>query len=234
MNIVITGASRGIGAELVRYYQHQEGHTIIGIARSRDHLVALREEGHRNRLPSTFYGIVFDFAVNQEFAGITQQIESLIPSVDILINNAGILVNKPFAEVNATDIDSVFSVNVKAPFMLIQALIPFMKKGSHIVNISSMGGVQGSEKYAGLSLYSASKGAFAVLTECLAAELAPLGIYANCIAPGAVQTQMLNEAFPGYKAPINAATAASFIAEFALNAHKAMNGKIIHMAFSNP
>lgn len=234
MNIVITGASRGIGAELVRYFQHQEGHTIIGIARSRDYLVALREEGHRNRLPSTFYGIVYDFGANNDFAGLANQVESLVPQIDILINNAGYLINKPFMQVENTDFDKVFSVNVRVPFLLIQALVPRMMKGSHIVNISSMGGVQGSEKYPGLSVYSASKGALAILTECLATELKSMGIAVNCIAPGAVQTQMLNEAFPGYKAPIDAQTAASFIADFSLNAHNVMNGKIIQMSFSNP
>jgi NAD(P)-dependent dehydrogenase (short-subunit alcohol dehydrogenase family) len=234
MNIVITGASRGIGAELVRYFQHQEGHTIIGIARSRDSLVALREEGHRNRLPSTFYGILYDFVESQDLKGLANQIENLVPHIDILINNAGVLLNKPFMEVDTTDFDKVFAVNVKAPFLLIQALVPRMRKGSHIVNISSMGGVQGSEKYNGLSVYSASKGAVAVLTECFATELMPLGIAVNCIAPGAVQTQMLNEAFPGYKAPIDAQIAAAFIADFSLNANKVMNGKIIPMSFSNP
>ena len=234
MNIVITGASRGIGAELVRYFQHQEGHTIIGIARSRDHLVALREEGHRNRMPSTFYGIVYDFVESQDFIGLTNQIETLVPHIDILINNAGFLLIKPFLEVDTADFDKVFAVNVKTPYLLIQALVPRMKKGSHIVNISSMGGVQGTEKYPGLSVYSASKGAVAVLTECLATELWPLGVAVNCIAPGAVQTQMLNEAFPGYMAPIDAHTAADFIANFSLNAHNVMNGKIIQMSFSNP
>ena len=128
MNIVITGASRGIGAELVRYFQHQEGHTIIGIARSRDHLVALREEGHRNRMPSTFYGIVYDFVESQDFIGLTNQIETLVPHIDILINNAGFLLNKPFLEVDTADFDKVFADNVKTQYLLIHAFVRRIKK----------------------------------------------------------------------------------------------------------
>jgi NAD(P)-dependent dehydrogenase (short-subunit alcohol dehydrogenase family) len=234
MNIVITGASRGIGAELVRSLATDEGHTIIGIARSRDNLVALRQECHAKRCPSNFYGIVVDFGVSMDFENLISQINTLVPHIDILVNNAGQMVNKPLDKLAESDFDQVFSVNVKVPFLLIRALLPFMKPGSHIVNISSMGGVQGSEKYKGLSLYSASKGALAVLTECLAVELADRQIYINCLAPGAVQTEMLAEAFPGYKAPVTASAMGEYIAQFALTAHKVMNGKIIPLAFSNP
>jgi NAD(P)-dependent dehydrogenase (short-subunit alcohol dehydrogenase family) len=109
-----------------------------------------------------------------------------------------------------------------------------MSSGSHIVNISSMGGFQGSAKYKGLSYYSASKAALACLTECLATEFTEFGISVNCLALGAVQTEMLDEAFPGYKAPVDAKQMAEFISGFALTGHKFFNGKILPVALGNP
>jgi NAD(P)-dependent dehydrogenase (short-subunit alcohol dehydrogenase family) len=97
-----------------------------------------------------------------------------------------------------------------------------------------MGGFQGSAKYKGLSYYSASKAAIACLTECLAKEFSEYGIRVNCLALGAVQTEMLDEAFPGYKAPVNAKQMAEFVSGFALNGHKFFNGKILPVAIGNP
>jgi NAD(P)-dependent dehydrogenase (short-subunit alcohol dehydrogenase family) len=128
----------------------------------------------------------------------------------------------------------MFSVNTKAPFLIVKALLPYFNKPSHIVNISSMGGFQGSVKFSGLSLYSASKGALAILTECLAEELKEKDIKVNCLALGSVQTEMLAEAFPGYKAQSGPAEMAEFIDNFALNAHRNMNGKIIPVSSTTP
>jgi NAD(P)-dependent dehydrogenase (short-subunit alcohol dehydrogenase family) len=97
-----------------------------------------------------------------------------------------------------------------------------------------MGGFQGSAKYKGLSYYSASKAALACLTECLANEFTEYGICINCLALGAVQTEMFDEAFPGYKAPVDAKQMAEFIAGFALTGHKFFNGKILPVAINNP
>jgi NAD(P)-dependent dehydrogenase (short-subunit alcohol dehydrogenase family) len=109
-----------------------------------------------------------------------------------------------------------------------------MQKGSHIVNISSMGGYQGTSKYPGLSYYSASKAALAILSECLAVEFRELGIKVNCLALGSVQTEMFSEAFPGHRASVSAEDMGEFIAEFALTGHKVFNGKILPVAISNP
>ena len=109
-----------------------------------------------------------------------------------------------------------------------------MNTNSHIVNIGSMGGFQGSAKFKGLSLYSAAKGAVAVLTESMAEEFKERGIKVNALALGAVQTEMLASAFPGYKAPLTAGQMAEFIADFALNGHKYFNGKILPVSLSTP
>ena len=105
---------------------------------------------------------------------------------------------------------------------------------AHVVIIGSMGGLQGSKKFPGLSAYSAAKGALAILTECLAEEWKQVGISVNCLCLGAVNTEMLDEAFPGYKAPVNAADMARFIGDFALSAHDFMNGRILPVALSDP
>jgi NAD(P)-dependent dehydrogenase (short-subunit alcohol dehydrogenase family) len=97
-----------------------------------------------------------------------------------------------------------------------------------------MGGFQGSAKFKGLSAYSSSKSALAGLTECLAEELKEKNIAVNCLAIGAVQTEMLNKAFPGYQAPLKANEMAAFISEFAVNGHKYFNGKIIPVSSSTP
>jgi NAD(P)-dependent dehydrogenase (short-subunit alcohol dehydrogenase family) len=151
-----------------------------------------------------------------------------------LINNAGALLHKPFQEITDEDFDAVFGMNVKSPFRLIRDLLPLFNEPAHIINISSMGGVQGSIKFPGLSLYSASKGALAILTECLALEFKDQQIYINALAIGAVQTEMLAEAFPGYKAPLQPGQMAAFIKEFALTGHRYFNGKVLPVSLSTP
>jgi NAD(P)-dependent dehydrogenase (short-subunit alcohol dehydrogenase family) len=154
--------------------------------------------------------------------------------VDILINIAGYLIAKDFLQMTNDEARLMMETNFFGPASLIRVLKPIMSSGSHIVNISSMGGFQGSAKYKELSYYSASKAALACLTECLANEFTEYGISINCLALGAVQTEMLEEAFPGYKAPVDAKQMAEFIAGFALTGHKFFNGKILPVAINNP
>jgi len=152
----------------------------------------------------------------------------------VLINNAGKLINKPFLKFEPSDFDDIFNVNVKGLFFLTQALFPMMNKGGHIVNIGSIGGSVGSSKYPGLSAYSASKGAVAILTEVLAEEFKEAEISVNCLALGSVQTEMFQKAFPGAKALQDPQQMANFIADFAVNGQKYFNGKVIPVARSVP
>ena len=154
--------------------------------------------------------------------------------IDVLINNAGLLINKPINDLSIADFEQLFEINVKSVFRLVKLLLPHFNKNAHIVNIGSMGGFQGSAKFPGLSLYSASKGALAILTECLAEELKDRNIKVNCLALGAAQTEMLQKAFPGYQAPLSAAEIAEFIADFAIKAHHYLNGKIVPVSLSTP
>ena len=143
-------------------------------------------------------------------------------------------VHKPVGMYTPDDFDKVFTTNLKAPFFLAQEFLPLMKHGSHILNIGSMGGVQGSLKFPGLSLYSASKGALSVWTESLAAELSEKGIHVNCIAPGSIDTEMFAEAFPGAAASFTASQAAAFISFFITSGYRYFNGKILPLSVTTP
>ncbi len=233
MNIVITGASSGVGRETARILSDIPGSRIIVIARNLMKIQALAGECNIRKQETVIQPVQFDL-VKGDIDMLALQINRQLGKIDILINNAGFLVNKSLGQITSTDIDDIFNVNVKAPLLLTQALIPLMKQGSHVVNIGSMGGVQGSVKFPGLSVYSASKGALSILTECLAAELAERKISVNCLAFGSVQTEMLDKAFPGYKAPVTAAGMAGFVADFAMNGHKFFNGKVLPVSLSTP
>jgi NAD(P)-dependent dehydrogenase (short-subunit alcohol dehydrogenase family) len=172
--------------------------------------------------------------IEKEGRKFTEMVAEHFKTADILLNFAGFLVAKDFMEISNDDARLIMETNFFGPASLIRFIKPLMHSGSHIVNISSMGGFQGSAKYKGLSYYSASKAAIACLTECLANEFEVFGIRVNCLALGSVQTEMLNEAFPGYKAPVDAKQMAGFISDFALTGHRFFNGKILPVAVSNP
>ncbi|NOQ75484.1 MAG: SDR family NAD(P)-dependent oxidoreductase [Crocinitomix sp.] len=227
--IVIIGGSRGIGRALA--LQLSANHRVLVLARSVDKLKELQEISLGNNL---MIGAVDLTAPNlREY--LTTLITSYFPEVDVLINNAGYLVNKPFLELTEADIKDSFATNVFGLIQSCQAAVPLMeKKGGHIVNIGSMGGFQGSSKFPGLSVYSSSKSAVAGFSECLAEELKDKNIQVNCLALGAAQTEMLEEAFPGYEAPVTANEMAKFIADFSLNANGWINGKVIPVSLSTP
>ncbi|MRR23804.1 SDR family oxidoreductase [bacterium] len=231
MNIVITGASSGIGREVALRLSEEPRNRIYAIARNRNLLLSLSEAaGNRNII-----AVPMDITSGRSaLSGLKKRLEDEAGRLDILINNAGHLVNKPFEDHTEADIASSVAVNFTSAAMLIAELVPLLGKGSHVVNISSMGGFQGSLKFSGLAWYSATKGALAVLTECLAAEYAERGISFNCLCPGAVQTEMFQKAFPGFTAPVSPSDMAGFIADFALNGNRFFNGKILPVALSVP
>lgn len=231
MNIVVTGASRGIGFALAKEFAKDPGNKVFAIARNAEKLNLLASDINQS---DHFYILPFDLLSSGYNDRLIPAIKAKLGKVDILINNAGSLLHKKYQDISDDDFDTVFGMNVKSPFRLIRDLLPLFNKQAHIVNISSMGGVQGSVKFPGLSLYSASKGALSILTECLALELAEYQIKVNALAIGAVQTEMLAEAFPGYQAPLSPDQMAEFISEFALNGHQYFNGKILPVSLSTP
>ncbi|MBE7632735.1 SDR family NAD(P)-dependent oxidoreductase [Tenacibaculum finnmarkense genomovar ulcerans] len=224
-NIVITGTSRGIGFELAQKFANQ-GHNVLALSRNTKPLELVN---HKN-----ITALSIDLSNNDDLKKATDFIKKQWNTVDVLINNAGKLINKPFTELTTSDFEEVYKVNVFAVAEITKQLIPFMQKGSHVVTVSSMGGVQGSLKFAGLAAYSSAKGAVITLSELLAEEYKEQQIAFNVLALGAVQTEMLEEAFPGYIAPLSAKEMADYIFDFSLTGNKYYNGQVLQVSSSNP
>ncbi|HKC69926.1 MAG TPA: SDR family oxidoreductase [Bacteroidia bacterium] len=226
MTVVITGASRGIGKELINFFLENNAHVI-----------ALSSNPDKIKISHAKLQLVSaDFMDMDAVFKAAKRVKDSTKEVNILINNAATLVSKPFSEISVSDFESTYRINVQAPFFFTQQLLDAMglTKTAHIVNISSMGGVMGSAKFAGLSAYSSSKGALSILTECLAEELKEKNIHANCLCLGAVNTEMLKQAFPGYQAPLNPKQMADYIGNFALTGHTYFNGKVLPVSVSTP
>ncbi len=224
-NIIITGTSRGIGFELAQLFANQ-GHNVLALSRNTTSI--------KNLHHSNITALSLDLAKEDTIKEVVHFVNTTWSNVDILIHNAGFLINKPFTELTSTDFLQVYQVNVFGVASLTRSLIPFLKPGSHVVTISSMGGIQGSAKFPGLAAYSSAKGAVITLSELLAEEYKEQQIAFNVLALGAVQTEMLEEAFPGYKAPLSAKEMADYIFNFALTGNKFYNGKVLQVANSTP
>jgi short-subunit dehydrogenase len=224
-NIIITGTSRGIGFELVQLFS-KAGHNVLALSRNDKPVQSLKLEN--------VTAFSFDLNTIDAYKKVENFIKENWHQVDVLINNAGALLNKPFSETSMGDFETVYKTNVFGVSELTRVVLPFMKSGSHVVTISSMGGVQGSMKFPGLAAYSSSKAAVITLTELLAEEYKDSGISFNVLALGAVQTEMLEEAFPGYKAPITAIEMAAYIFDFSLNGNTYYNGKLLQVSNSTP
>ncbi len=223
-NIIITGTSRGIGYELALQFANA-GHQVLAISRNTPQ--TLMEHPNVSCLS-------LDISVAEDLIQVEKFIAQTWKKVDVLLHNAGSLLHKPFDQISTEEFQSVYKVNVFAVAELTKICIPFMQKGSHVVTISSMGGIQGSTKFAGLAAYSSSKGAVITLSEVLAEEYKERGIAFNVLALGAVNTEMLQEAFPGYEAPISAKEMADYIFNFALTGNAYYNGKVLQVSSSTP
>ena len=224
-NIVITGTSRGIGFELAKQFA-ENGYQVLALSRNTAPLSAVN---HKN-----IKVLSVDISNAEDLNKVTDFIKSTWKKVDVLINNAGKLINKPFTEISSEDFLEVYQVNVFGVAEITKLMIPFLQKGSHVVTISSIGGIQGSIKFPGLAAYSSAKGAVITLSELLAEEYKEQQIAFNVLALGAVQTEMLEEAFPGYQAPIFASEMADYIYNFSLTGNKFYNGKVLQVSSSNP
>lgn len=223
-NIIITGTSRGIGYELALQFANN-GHNVLAISRN---------------IPQAFLEhsnitcLAVDLSDESQLEIVSEFLKTSWKTVDALIHNAGNLVCKPFEQLTQADFENVYKVNVFGVANLTRIALPYMQKGTHVVTISSIGGVRGSLKFPGLAAYSSSKGAVITLSELLAEEYKERGIAFNVLALGAVQTEMLQEAFPGYQAPISAEGMSSYIYDFTLNGNKYFNGKVLEVSTTNP
>lgn len=224
-NVLITGSSRGIGFELVKLF-NKNNFNVIALSRNYSVIDDLQLKNVKS-----FY---LDISSTKSILEAVDSVSKEFKKVDILINNAGFLINKPFLDTSFEDFEKIYKVNVFGVSELIRKLFSYFNEKSHIINISSIGGISGSSKFSGLSAYSSSKGALNILTEMLAEEFKDTGIRINALALGSVQTEMLEKAFPGYKANISSMEMADFIYKFSLEGNTFFNGKIIPVSITNP
>ncbi len=223
--IVVVGASRGIGFEMVKQFA-EAGHSVFALSRD------LSKMNDAFKEYETVYPIAFD--LSHEVSEQLKVLSEKIGAIDILINNAGYLVNKPFETISHEDFQLSYQINVIGVMETVQGFLPSFHPDAHILNISSMGGFQGSVKFAGLSAYSTSKAALCSFTELFSEEYKETQLAMNCLCLGAVQTEMLQEAFPGYEAPTTPDQMAAFIVDFALNGNRFFKGKILPVSLSTP
>jgi NAD(P)-dependent dehydrogenase (short-subunit alcohol dehydrogenase family) len=223
-NIIVTGTSRGIGLELALQFANA-GHHVLALSRKTPQILI-----ENNNVTC----LSLDLSKEEDLTQVEQFLASSMKKIDAIVHNAGALLLKPFEETSAEEFENIYKVNVFGVANLTRICLPFLTKGSHVVTISSMGGIQGSMKFAGLSAYSSSKGAVITLSELLAEEYKDKGISFNVLALGAVQTEMLAEAFPGYQANISASEMANYIFDFTLTGNKYYNGKVIQVSSSTP
>lgn len=223
--VIITGTSRGIGFELAQIFAKQD-FEVLAISRNNKPLKELQIKN--------ITSISVDLCKKNDLEKVWGFVNENWKEVDILIHNAGFLINKSFENLTKEDFLKVYDVNVFGVAELTKVCIPFLKKGSHVVTISSMGGIQGSLKFPGLAAYSSAKGAVITLSELLAEEYKEQKIAFNVLALGAVQTEMLAEAFPDYKAPLEASEMADYIYDFATTGQNFYNGKILQVSSSTP
>jgi short-subunit dehydrogenase len=234
-NILITGGSRGIGYELVKQFAADTNNCVVVLSRNIDKLEQLKQECAKYN-----QNVIHIYKVDFNSSTLQKELQNILTKENkhfhIIINNAGVLINKPFTETTTADWQTVFTTNVFAPATLIKEVISCnnTNEQTRIVNISSMGGFQGSVKFAGLSAYSSSKAALANLTEVLAEEYKDTNIKINCLALGSVQTEMLQEAFPEYNSLMSASKIAKFIKKFSTSGSHYFNGKVIPVSLSTP
>ena len=221
--ILVSGASRGVGFEICKKAA-AHGHRVIALSRNIKSLQGLYNIDSHS----------VDLTIEAQITECVAEIKSANTSIDVLINNAGSFINKPFLETTTSEFIEVYKVNLFAVAALTRLLLPMIKHTGHVLNITSMGGVQGTVKFPGLSAYSSSKGALSILTELLAEEFKEKGPAFNALALGAVQTEMLAEAFPGYEAPVSAQQMGDYILNFALTAHQFYNGKVLPISSTTP
>jgi NAD(P)-dependent dehydrogenase (short-subunit alcohol dehydrogenase family) len=223
-HIIVTGTSRGIGHEIA-LQMAQAGHQVLALSRT----ISPSLLGH-----DCITNLAVDLTQASDLELVSQFLKSTWTQVDALIHNAGAITVQPFLSISPSDFEAVYRVNVFAVAQLTQCVLPFLTKGSHVVTISSMGGIQGSMKFPGLAAYTSSKAAVIGLSELLAEEYKEAGIAFNVLAIGAVQTEMLATAFPGYQAPLQPNQMAEYIAQFALTGHTFYNGKVLQVSSTTP
>ncbi len=219
--ILVSGSSSGIGLEIC-IQASDLGLNVLAISRNIEPL-----EGILNLKANSV-----DITNDSQIEAYVKKITSENIKIDILINNAGFLIKDSFKKTTYEIFKQTYDVNVFGLASLTRALLPIINKDGQVINIASVGGLNASKKFPGLSAYSSSKGAVITLTEVLAEEYRS-GPRFNCLALGSVQTEMLRKAFPGYEAKVMPSDMAKQILDFALDESSLPNGEIIKLNKGN-
>lgn len=199
--VVVSGASSGIGAGVARELA-AAGASVVLLGRDTARLRSVQESLPRPDR-HTWYSV--DLAGPREIAGLGEKLAADQEQVAALVHCAGVFDPKPFDQVSIKDLDRTWAVNVRAPFLLTQAVLPLLGAGSAVVFVSSVSGHVGMTRQ---SVYGTTKSAVDGLARTLAVELAPLGVRVNAVAPGFTATSMNAHlrAEPGRVERIEAAT----------------------------
>ena len=219
--ILVSGSSSGIGFAICEESKKQ-GHNVIGISRN------INSQATELGIRSYSVDVTNQNQINELVNNLTS--ENI--TIDILINNAGLLIKDKFRDTTDDTFKKVYDVNIFGLANLTRALLPIINTDGQVINISSIGGVNTSKKFPGLSAYASSKGALITLTEVLAEEYRSRPRF-NCLALGSVKTKMLAEAFPGYEAKIMPDEMAKQILDFAFDQNNKRNGEIITLDKGN-
>lgn len=221
---VVTGASSGIGratAELLA----ARGARVGVIARSKEKLDSLVA-----RYPDRMVAVAGDVSDLADVERLFSQAETRFGKVDVVVNNAGMIDAAPLVDTTLDQWQRMFAVNVEGTFLTCRRALPSMIERKHgaIVNVASISGVPGPEKFPGWVSYCAAKGAVISLTEALAVELKESGVRVNAISPGSVDTPMWAEASGGAPASMTADEIAEMILFLASDRSRPMNGQNLH------
>lgn len=219
---IVTGASSGIGRATVELLAAR-GAFVTAFARSEDKLSEL----HSDRIHSVAGDVADPDAIERLF----REAESKFGDCDILVNNAGMVTPNRIGKISVDDWDRVFAVNVRSAFLTAKRALPSMiaSRGGAIVNVASISGVLGAQKFSGFTSYNASKAALIALTEALAVEVKQFGVRVNCVSPGSVGTGMWAGVSNGAPADMTPAEVAETIAFLASDASRPINGQNLHV-----
>jgi NAD(P)-dependent dehydrogenase (short-subunit alcohol dehydrogenase family) len=221
---IVTGASSGIGQATAEMLADR-GALVTIFARSTE---SLKTIAARRKNMHAVPGDVSDpAAVERLFA----ETESRFGHCDILVNNAGIYVARRLDKMSVEEWDRVFSVNLRGAFLTSRRALPSMiaKRSGAIVNVASISGVLGPEKFPGFASYNSSKAALIAFSEALAVETKEFRIRVNCVSPGSVDTKMWKDVGGGAPADMTPREVAEVILFLASERSRPINGQNLHV-----